>query len=640
MSDFKPSRLWPVLSTAIVLLALAGYLQISIKSEHVDSVLVTIDAATDAVVDGVSGGDAGDVFELPGGDPLGEEHAQARRAARRGDYEVAFDLFRQALEGSPDSGQVHAELGFWLLRQRRISESATALKKATQLSPDDPWIVLTQGRVQALGGDPVAAEASYRRALSLKPSYGIARVALGSSLRRSGRVEEAIEILLPAAASGGNEERARALAALGRAYLSAGRRALAVDVLAEAINLAPANVDVRLSVAWAWMKELDGAEVPRAVELLRETKAIAPEVAEVHAALGRAHDLSGASELAGQEYTRALQIDPTYLYARRSFLRLSLARDDYSEAESQATYLLDAAGDVPEHQLLAGLVAARQKRTRDARAYYERALTQAGGTYPEALFNLGLLEKKAGNPDAAIAAYRSALQQRPDYATAANNLGLVLEQAGHVDEAEATYRELLESNPSYAGGWLNLGSLLASAGRYGGAIDSVERALEAKPGYPKAMLNLGVTYSKAGRLDEAVHAYRALVQLHPRYVSGWYNLGAALRKRGDPDNARRAWQKALALDESHRKSREGLARLEVRAGHYQVGVHLYQDLVDRHPADRKLRRAFARVLRDSGDPAGCLREVQAILANEPGDRGARLLGRTCEEPAGAEGRAS
>ena len=57
-----------------------------------------------------------------------------------------------------------------------------------------------------------------------------------------------------------------------------------------------------------------------------------------------------------------------------------------------------------------------------------------------AWFDLGVVRQDLHDPGGAAAAYRHALEQRPDHAEAAVNLGIVLQELGDMDAALAAYR--------------------------------------------------------------------------------------------------------------------------------------------------------------------------------------------------------
>jgi predicted O-linked N-acetylglucosamine transferase (SPINDLY family) len=90
----------------------------------------------------------------------------------------------------------------------------------------------------------------------------------------------------------------------------------------------------------------------------------------------------------------------------------------------------------------------------------------------------------------AIAAYRRAIELKPDYAAALSNLGVALKELGRFDEAVAALRRAIELEPDRAEVHNNLSSTLLAQGDHEGAIRACRRALELRPGYTDAHSNL------------------------------------------------------------------------------------------------------------------------------------------------------
>lgn len=634
MTRADSARLWPVLLALVLLLVGALTLEIVASDREADPVIIVIDETSAVMVSEEEAADD-DTAGAPADEaPVSEEHEHARVAARRGELVDALARFRAVAQAHPDAGPLHAELGYWLLVAGDEDQALQVLERAAGLLPGSAWVALNLGTAHRRLGDLAAAETAYRRALALRPGYGAAEVALGTVLRKRGATAEAIAVLEKAASSGGNDDRARALVALGSAYLAADRRADAARTFERAIERAPAVAEIRVGVARGYLAAGGEADIARAIEVLERTVALAPDVPQVHSALGRALEKKGDRRAAVDAYQRAIRLDPTYRYARIRLFRLALATEDYPHARMQVEYLLQHAPDVPEHSFWAGLVAAREGHTGEARERYREAIDKADGKYPEAFFNLGRAEKAEGRLDEAIAAYEKAIALRPGYDTARNNLALALKQAGRLAEAEAVYREALAHDRGYAAAWLNLGQLLAGQGRHDEAIACFDEALQARPGYPAARLDLGATYRKAGRIAEAVTTYRDLVAEHPRYVSAWFNLGIALDAQGDETQARDAYRAALALDGDHVPSLRNLSQLEARLGNLADARRLVDDLLDHEPADVEGRLLLADLRRRDGDLAGCARDARLVLARAPavegGGQEARRLLQACE----------
>jgi len=584
------ARLWPVLAALALLIAGALVLQAYAAQRGNDRIAIAI-AAGDAAAGDDDGVDAADAAD---GAPVSPDHARARLAARRAQPAEAIPLYEKVLAAAPSSAVARGELGVVLLRKGDVAGALPHLEAADRLR-ETPRSALQLGLARGRAGDAAGAERELRRALALRPGFAEAGLALGNLLRRRGALDEALAVLRPEAERGSNEDRARALVALGSAELAAGRRGDAERAFGRAVEYAPARAEIRVGIARAWLSTDDPADVTRALAVLERAAQLAPDVAAVHTALGRARERAGDAAGAAEAYDRALRLDPDERLARRRLLRLALQGRDHARARHEADRLVAGAPEDPEHRFLAALVADRDGRLEDARRGYRKAIALANGNYPEAWLNLGVLERGAGDRAAAQAAYEEALKLRPGYAAAWLNLGRLHEAARAPRDAEAAYRRAVAGEAGYASGWLALGQLLSEEGRTDEAVAAFRSALAARPGWDSAELSLAVALARAGRHEEAIAAYRALLARMPRYISAWYDLGLALRAAGRGQEARDALARAVALDADHLPSRRALAELDLASGRLDEARAGYREVLDRAPADRAARAALSRL---------------------------------------------
>jgi tetratricopeptide (TPR) repeat protein len=619
-------RLWPLLTGLAALIAgvllLEGYaarraadpLRIVIQDERLPSADEDGPEAPPALERGE---------EEP---PVSPRHAQARTLARRAELARALPLYEAELAERPDDPALLAEYGTWLAASGAPDRALAPLEKAAALRPSFAT-TLRLGQVRARTGDP-GAEADLRRALGLRPGSATASLALGQLLLRRGEVKEATGLLETASASGSNEDRARALVALGGAHLEGGRQAAAEKAFEQAILYAPARADVRLGIARAWLGRdgRDGAQ--RAVQVLLKAAELTPDLPQVHVGLGRARERTGEDRLAQDAYEQALRLDPLHRYARRRLVRLALSRNDLVRARHEAERLVADGPEVPEHHFLAARVATADGRRDDARAAYRRAIEAAKGDYPEAYLNLGVLERSAGDFAAARAAYDQALRLRPAYPTAWINVGKLEEAQGRTAEAERAYLQALEVDPRSAAAWLALGQLRSALGRWDEAEEALRRSL-ALDGRSAARLSLGVVYARAGKLDEAVAEYERVVRENPRNVAAWYDLALAERRRARPDAQRAALSRALEIDPGHAGSLLELAELELALRRLPEARRAFEDLLDVAPGDRVARGGLARVDALAGNRAACEARVAKLRAEAPADPAVLQLAPIC-----------
>jgi tetratricopeptide (TPR) repeat protein len=621
-------RLWPVLTVMFVLIFGALVLQEFAKRRGNDTIRIAIQNETTAVTDDDDAGAAGDGDGSNGHQPVSELHAKARIAARRGLLAEAIPLFEKAVTATPDSPDVLGELGYWLTVADQPEKALPILEKADRLQPS-AQSALRLGNVRRDLADPQGAEREYRRALELQPSMNPARVALGNLLRRRGDVKEAVALLELAAQAGSNEERSRALVALGSAMIAGGRRDAAERSFDRAISYAPARAEVRIGIARAWLATGRKEDATRALAVLARATELAPDLPAIWYALGRAREKLGDGPGAFDAYDRVFRLDPANLPARKRVIRLAVQTRDFARARHESERLVAEAPRDPDNLLIAAGVAEKDGRREDARRYYREAIASTRGGSPEALLGLAKVDQAAGDAAAARTSIRKALELKPDSTSAWLALGKLEEDAGRPEEAERAWGKAISLDPRYAPAWLALGQLHSDQQKVDQAIADFRKALAVRPGYPAAELSLGVALARAGRYGEAIAAYEALLAREPRYVSAWFDLGIAYRKAGRAGDARGALQRAVDLDASHLPSRRELGDLNLTEGKVGAARALFEEVLDLAPGDLTSRIFLAQVTAREGDAAGCVAAAKRLLQEAPADPRVQALPPLC-----------
>jgi tetratricopeptide (TPR) repeat protein len=143
--------------------------------------------------------------------------------------------------------------------------------------------------------------------------------------------------------------------------------------------------------------------------------------------------------------------------------------------------------------------------------------------------------------------------------------GLDLEESGApVDAAVDAYRKALELNPVAAGALVNLGTICYRQRKFAEAERYYRDAVAADPDYPLAQFNLGNLYDEQGRAGEAFAHYRRALQLSPGYADAHFNIALLCERTGDALKAVHHWKTYLKLDHSGQWAeiaRRQLARL-------------------------------------------------------------------------------
>lgn len=141
--------------------------------------------------------------------------------------------------------------------------------------------------------------------------------------------------------------------------------------------------------------------------------------------------------------------------------------------------------------------------------------------------------------------------------------GLALEETGApVEAAIEAYRKALEANPHAPGALVNLGTILFRQTKLREAREHYERAIAADPGYALARFNLGNLSDEEGNFAEARGHYLEALKLNPRYADAYFNLALLSERTNDILQAIGYWSAYLKLDSSSSWARAARQQLD------------------------------------------------------------------------------
>ncbi len=210
---------------------------------------------------------------------LAQLYALGVAQQREGATGSAIETYRRCLSLSPNSPEIHNNLGTALDQAGRLTEAVESFRRALALDPAYARPLVNLGRVLRLQGKPAEAAACLERALALSPDSPAALTNLGFALADLGRRSEAIRPLRRAIAL--EPGLAEAHHGLGRVLLDSGDVAGAVASLERAVTLKPALLDASLLLASAL---LVSKRFPDALAVIDRVLKTAPDHADALAA--------------------------------------------------------------------------------------------------------------------------------------------------------------------------------------------------------------------------------------------------------------------------------------------------------------------------------------------------------------------
>ncbi len=127
---------------------------------------------------------------------LTEHEAKRRRA------EDAVSVLKRAITLTPDSADLHCDLGDAMQTLGQLSDASAAYQRCLQLNPKLSRAWYSAGCAESSRKEYAGAISCFRKALEINPGWPEAQHNLGLALFKLGQVEEALDLFRRAAAGG------------------------------------------------------------------------------------------------------------------------------------------------------------------------------------------------------------------------------------------------------------------------------------------------------------------------------------------------------------------------------------------------------------------------------------------------------
>ena len=194
---------------------------------------------------------------------------------------------------------------------------------------------------------------------------------------------------------------------------------------------------------------------------------------------------------------------------------------------------------------LAGLNCVVLQRYDAARSFLE-ASAELAPNDPMAHYYLGRLYYTIQRFPQAVTEFEQVVKLNPSFAKGHDNLGLALEAVGSEEAAIGAYRKAIEldeqQNSQSEWPYINLGKFLVTKNRFQESLKLLEKAVQINPKSAEACYVLGKVLDKLGRDEEAIKALKNSTSNDPAYDEPHYLLGRIYRKLGDEPEAQKEIQ--------------------------------------------------------------------------------------------------
>jgi tetratricopeptide (TPR) repeat protein len=252
------------------------------------------------------------------------------------------------------------------------------------------------------------------------------------------------------------------------------------------------------------------------------------------------------------EFTKAIQIQPRYIYAyfARAYIYDQLAQYRQAIADYDQVIILDS--QYAEAYLNRGAI--RYQRFNDvpgALADYNRVIAITP-TFSSAFFNRGTLkDQRLKDPQGALADYSQAIALDPKFFYAYNNRGyLKYSQLQDFPGALADYNQAITINPKFADAYSNRGRFKAERLKdVPAALADFDIAIKANPGDAVIWNNRGlIKYRYQNNYQGALADYNQSIIINPKYALAYSNRASLKSKLNDHQGALADYNQLIKLD--------------------------------------------------------------------------------------------
>jgi tetratricopeptide (TPR) repeat protein len=529
-----------------------------------------------------------------------------------GKYDAAKALADKVIAATPNNPRAHVILGERDALMHDWPGAIGELQLAITLDPAEAPDYARLAVVYFNAGQPLAAEAVFKKAIEANPKSLLAHVNLGRfyySQRRASDAEAEMR-----AASGVEPRAAQPRLILADYYMAAGKLPEAEKICADLKAIGPNDPEAYRALGHFYKAT---GQKEKALTEFRALLASKPKDGLVKGdVIGALLDLNRVPEAAklNQELLISLPGDPSALSSKG---RILIAEGKYPEAMTALQSAVKADPRSAASRYFLGVAQNALGLAAQARSSFALALRMAPGT-PEAEVALASIDAKSGAYDEALRLVGGALQAKPNFAEADVVAAEASLGKGDLMQGEQSLLAALEHDPISLPALDMLLGLYARQGKIRQAVDRISPLVSQYPQNAGLHLLLAVGYfalkdlqsSEArvrqaiaidgktpgayallarislaqGSVEQAAIDYRKQIELDPRRVSNYIALELVYETQGKWEEAKKAAESAHAIDPGSALVANTLAYLYLEhGGNVNVALSLAQQAKQKMP---------------------------------------------------------
>jgi tetratricopeptide (TPR) repeat protein len=574
-----------------------------------------------------------------------------------GKYADADLNYRKAIQKDPKFGEAYYRLGLAAVKENQAKEAYDALYRAVQLLPDrtdvnekfadvclsfylalpsHPQILYQQ--LTQLSGDLLSKNANSYEGLMIKgylassdrkPADAIKffQRALQINASNPGVTTELVRVLIQNGQVQEGEKLAKELIdrqkdygaaydALYDFYATHQRMADAENILKAKVRNNPKEPEYILQLARHYAGLQKSAEVAPTLQRMVENG-----IPDARLRIGDFYvgQKNYAEALRYYQDGAAQRGTDQLVYRKRTAVTL-LAEGKKDEAFQQITRLLkENPTDDDLLHLHADLLIGTEKPENAVAALQdlETLLKEHPGD-ASLKVQLGRAYREKGDLRAARNQLQSALDQRKDLVAARYELAEIALAQARPEEAIRQANEALKLNPKDGRArLLRARGMMMTSGSFDAARTELTDLVKDSPRYTEAQLQFGLLLTMENKYPQAIEVFNKLRDSgDPRAYAG---LAAAYSLQRQGDKAQEVLKEGLKKWPDSPVLLEQLAGAQAIAGHYDLAIAQFRDILAKDPKSVSARRHLGEIYESRGDHANAILQYQQAYELAPND---------------------
>ena len=139
-----------------------------------------------------------------------------------------------------------------------------------------------------------------------------------------------------------------------------------------------------------------------------------------------------------------------------------------------------------------------------------------------------------------------------------NNLGDVYGRAGDKQAALREFQTAIQLKPNYGDAYHNLANTQRELGQIDKALENYQNALKFNPNLWQSYQNMAAIYFQEKQYDSALNYMQKAITVNPKNLNLRLNLAVILLTKGDKQSAKQIFEEILKIDPQNQLARQGL----------------------------------------------------------------------------------